>query len=147
MNRSATARPTATYLVAYDLASSSAEKHAIATRIMSLGEAWARPLDQIWYVRAERRAAARIEQEMADLIGDDDGLIIQEVAEEAAMANTALRWFRRRATPFAEVSPNVVVFPVIAAPTAWTQGRAASETPTENIAGDSDEPMQLAVAS
>ncbi len=129
-------RPTATYLIAYDVARPAAEKHALATRIMSLGEAWARPLEQIWYVRAERRAANRIGAELAAMVGEDDGIIVQETSEDAVMANTMLRWFRRRAPSVADVSPNVVVFPVIAAPTAWTQGRANCDTAAEIVDGE-----------
>ncbi|MEZ5843513.1 MAG: hypothetical protein R3D27_07245 [Hyphomicrobiaceae bacterium] len=139
-------RPTATYLIAYDVARTAAEKHALATRIMSLGEAWARPLEQIWYVRAERRAAHRIGAELAAMIGEDDGIIVQETTEEAVMANTTLRWFRRRAAPVAEVSPNVVAFPIIAAPTAWTQGRAPGEAAGNEVA-DGDGVVRLAEAS
>ena len=122
MSARTTSTAPATYLIAYDLADAPASKHALATRLMTLGDAWARPLDQTWYVRATKTCAAAIEAELGDLIGEDDGLIVQAVAEDHVLTNTALRWFRRRSTPLAETD-NIVAFPIIAAPTAWTQGR------------------------
>ena len=74
--------------------------------------------------------------ELAAMVGEDDGIIVQETTEDAVMANTTLRWFRRRAPSVADVSPNVVVFPVIAAPTAWTQGRAPGEAAVEIANGE-----------
>jgi len=41
------------FLIVYDLVGSSPHKHAMATAIMNLGEAWARPLESTWYVRAD----------------------------------------------------------------------------------------------
>ena len=42
-----------TYLIAYDLAQPQSSRHAIAGEIMRLGQSWARPLEQTWYVRSE----------------------------------------------------------------------------------------------
>ena len=42
-----------TYLVSYDLAAPASNRDAIVRSIMDLGAAWARPLDNVWYLRAE----------------------------------------------------------------------------------------------
>ena len=42
-----------TYLISYDLAKPHLTKHVIAHAIMAVGESWARPLEQTWYVRSE----------------------------------------------------------------------------------------------
>ena len=42
-----------TYLITYDTAAPS--RHSIASAIMQLGEAWARPLDATWYVQSTER--------------------------------------------------------------------------------------------
>ena len=83
------------FLIAYDLVGSSPHKHAMATAIMNLGEAWARPLESTWYVRADT-SEREIQNTLAGLLDVDDALIVQPVSEGAAMANTALRWFRRK---------------------------------------------------
>ncbi|MEM7774652.1 MAG: hypothetical protein AAF732_03520 [Pseudomonadota bacterium] len=84
-----------TFLISYDLADPSRNKQTITSHIMAIGEAWARPLDQTWYVRCAGEAA-NIEAEITSHLGDEDGLIVQEVGEDVVFANTALRWFRRR---------------------------------------------------
>ena len=78
-----------TYLIAYDLAKTTATKHAIATELMRIGSAWARPLDATWYVQTELEGAA-IEARLAGLLDTDDGLLIQPVVDEATLYNTAL---------------------------------------------------------
>src|SRR5690606_25610912 len=87
--------PMRLFLIAYDLARSSPHKHAIAAAIMNLGQAWARPLETTWYVRSES-SEGEIQHGLAGLLDPEDGLIVQPVSEGAAMANTALRWFRRK---------------------------------------------------
>jgi hypothetical protein len=111
-----------TYLISYDLARPARNKHAMATIIMSLGSAWARPLEQTWYVRAEVDEM-EIEARLSSLLDDDDGLIVQSVAEQAVMTNTQLRWFRQRRPAFElEDGGNVVAFPSVpAAPTAQAE--------------------------
>lgn len=100
-----------TFLVTYDLAHPNRNKHVIATAIMSLGQSWARPLEQTWYLRADIREGD-VEARLAGLLDADDGLIIQEVQEGATFANTSLRWFRQRRTPFdIEDGSNVIAFP------------------------------------
>ncbi len=106
-----------TYLISYDLARPARNKHALATIIMSLGAAWARPLEQTWYVRSEL-AETEIETRLAGLLDDEDGLIVQGVADVDAgvMTNTKLRWFRQRRPAFElEVGGNVVAFPSVPA--------------------------------
>ncbi len=98
------------FLISYDLAKPNQNKHAIATAIMSLGQAWARPLDTTWYVRAEADAESDIHAQLSQLLDSDDGLIVQAVSEEATLVNTSLRWFRQRRHGF-EANANVIAFP------------------------------------
>jgi len=97
------------FLIAYDLARSGPNKHALATAIMNLGQAWARPLETTWYVRSET-SEGEIQHSLSGLLDPEDGLIVQPVSENAVMANTALRWFRRR-RPEADRLDNVIAFP------------------------------------
>jgi hypothetical protein len=105
-----------TFLVSYDLAQPDANKPQIVEEIMSMGQAWARPLDNMWYVRAEE-TRSEIEARISRYLGGDDGLVIQEARGEAAFLNTGLRWFRqrRRDAAVAEVEAvgpsNVIAFP------------------------------------
>ena len=100
-----------TYLITYDTAAPS--RHSIASAIMQLGEAWARPLDATWYVQSAERLGA-LEQRLRGLLETDDGLVIQQVEEKAVLLNTALRWFRKRRQDTAGAT-NVVAFPVASA--------------------------------
>lgn len=105
-----------TFLVSYDLASS-ANRHRVAKAVMQLGQAWARPLDNVWYLRAEE-TSSEIEARLSRHLSNDDGLLVQEARGDAALLNTSLRWFRartREADP-ALAPSNVVPFPPPAAP-------------------------------
>jgi hypothetical protein len=82
-----------TYLICHDIASP--ERHALASVIMELGEAWARPLDATWYVQSAERPDD-IERRLRPCANAADGLLIQEVEARALLLNTSLRWFRRR---------------------------------------------------
>jgi hypothetical protein len=84
-----------TYLIAYDLAQPQLSRHALAGEIMRLGQSWARPLEQTWYVRSEADEG-ELEARLAWMLGAEDGLLIQAVEEEAILVNTRLRWFRQR---------------------------------------------------
>lgn len=84
-----------TLLIAYDLAQASASRPQIADTLMSIGEAWARPLDTVWMLRTSLPAET-VEARLAPLLGADEGLMVQEARGEAALANTSLRWFRPR---------------------------------------------------
>ena len=84
-----------TYLVAYDLNRPHLNQCYLAEAIMSLGVAWARPLDTVWYVRIEG-AENGIEGRLGRLLDENDGLVVQETRGEAVLANTSLRWFRPR---------------------------------------------------
>jgi hypothetical protein len=103
-----------TFLIAYDLAATTASKHAIATELMRIGSAWARPLESTWYVQTGLDGDA-IEARLAGLLDTDDGLLIQPVQDAAMLCNTALRWFRQRrddgAADLGERAANVVAFP------------------------------------
>lgn len=98
-----------TFLVSYDLAKPDMNQPYLADAIMTLGEAWARPLANVWYLRTETSQDA-IERRLARLLDEHDGLLVQAVREEAAFRNTGLRWFRRRRRE--EAASNVVTFPV-----------------------------------
>jgi len=100
-----------TLIISYDLANPHRNKHVLAQQIMALGEAWARPLEQTWYVRTDVREET-VEGKLSGLLEADDGLLIQAVEDDAVLTNTALRWFRRRrpAVDIAEGS-NVIAFP------------------------------------
>jgi len=82
-----------TYLISFDVAAP--ERHILAGAIMELGEAWARPLDNTWYIQTAERADA-IERRLRPYNDRVGGLLIQEVESGALLLNTALRWFRRR---------------------------------------------------
>jgi len=84
-----------TYLISYDLANPNAKKHAIANVIMGFGARWARPLEQTWYVTTPSNAE-EIEEQLSWMLGDEDGLLVQAVANEAVLTNTSLRWFKQR---------------------------------------------------
>ncbi len=102
-----------TYLVSYDLANPDLNQPYIAEAIMGLAEAWARPLDNVWYLRASE-SQGDIETRLARLLDEQDGLLIQETRGEAAFCNTGLRWFRQRRKVFAaagESGDNIVPFP------------------------------------
>jgi hypothetical protein len=105
-----------TYLVTYDLSSSA--RHSLASTIMQLGDAWARPLETTWYVQSSERADV-LERRLKPHLDGDDGLLIQQVETEALLLNTALRWFRRRRPENGtDTASNVVAFPVPVLPEA-----------------------------
>jgi hypothetical protein len=97
-----------TYLITYDIAAPT--RHEIAGAIMQLGDAWARPLDNTWYVQSVDRAGV-LESKLKAHLDSEDGLLIQQVEASAVMLNTALRWFKKRRQEAAEPT-NVVAFPV-----------------------------------
>lgn len=101
-----------TFLIAYDLARPNRNKHVLASTIMALGQAWARPLESTWYVKGDLDESD-IERRLAGLLDTDDGLLVQAVETPAALAQTSLRWFRQRRPGF-EVGreTNVIAFPV-----------------------------------
>ena len=107
-----------TYLISYDLAQPARNRHALTSAIMMLGASWARPLEQTWYIKSDLDETD-IDSVLHGLIGDDDGLIVQCVRDEALLANTSLRWFKQRKLPLAEAQTNVVTFPVISPPPAY----------------------------
>ncbi len=82
-----------TYLISYDIPGH--QRHALASAVMQLGEAWARPLESTWYVQSAERVDA-IERRLRPFADAAEGLLIQEVDARALLLNTALRWFRRR---------------------------------------------------
>jgi hypothetical protein len=101
-----------TFLVAYDLAVPAANRHALTTAIMMLGKSWARPLEQMWYIKADLDEDD-IHSVLNALLGDDDGLVVQCVRDDAHLANTSLRWFKQRPLPQDVISTNIVAFPVV----------------------------------
>ena len=102
-----------TFLVSYDLANPAMNQPYLTDAIMSLGEAWARPLANVWYLRTDGEQSA-IEGRLARLLDEHDGLLVQAVREEAAFRNTGLRWFRRRRRDGEADASNVLAFPAVA---------------------------------
>jgi hypothetical protein len=100
-----------TYLISYDLAKPARNQHVLAQVIMSLGDKWARPLASTWYVNSDRDEV-ELETELKDLLGEEDGLLIQAVKREAVMTNTSIRWFRQRRSAL-DFMPdtNIIAFP------------------------------------
>lgn len=116
-----------TFLVSYDLAKPDLNQPYLADAIMSLGQSWARPLANVWYLRAEE-TQTEIEARLSRLLDENDGLLIQETRGDAAMLNTGLRWFRQRRGREAG-AVNVVAFPApAAAVTAIPAPVAANDT-------------------
>lgn len=97
-----------TYLITYDIAMPA--RHQIASAIMQLGDAWARPLDNTWYIQSSDRAGV-LESRLKTHLDNEDGLLIQQVEADAVMLNTSLRWFKKRRQDAAPPT-NVVAFPV-----------------------------------
>jgi hypothetical protein len=97
-----------TYLITYDLAHDA--RHGLAGAIMSLGDAWARPLETTWYVQSPERPDA-LERRLRTHLDGEDGLLIQPVEGNAVLLNTALRWFKKRRQPEDAPASNVVAFP------------------------------------
>lgn len=101
-----------TFLVSYDLANPAMNQPYIADAIMSLGDAWARPLANVWYLRTDGEQTM-IEGRLARLLDEHDGLLVQAVREEATFRNTGLRWFRRRRRDGDAEASNVLAFPAL----------------------------------
>lgn len=101
-----------TYLISYDLAQPNRNQHVLAQVIMGLGDKWARPLSNTWYVTSDREEF-ELETELKELLAEEDGLVIQATKREAVMTNTSLRWFRQR-RPGLDLAPdgNVIAFPL-----------------------------------
>jgi len=122
-----------TFLISYDLANPYANRHVIAQAIMEAGQSWARPLESTWYVKSDA-PPAELEDKLQSLLGSDDGLLVQAVKGDAAMAGTTLRWFRQRRPAFdMPENSNVVAFPVIARKQTSTEG-ASDGTSDANLA-------------
>ena len=102
-----------TLIISYDLAKPHRNKHIIAQAIMALGQSWARPLEQTWYIRTDA-SEALIELHLSTLLDPDDGLLIQAVKDDAVLTNAALRWFRQRqAGVEIGADTNIIAFPVV----------------------------------
>lgn len=95
-----------TFLISYDLANPESNKQVITESLMAIGQRWARPLDQSWYIQA-KGSAKGIEDALSWMFGEEDGLLVQEVSERAVTTNTSIRWFKQRASNL----DNVVSFP------------------------------------
>ena len=100
-----------TYLISYDLAKPNRNQHVLAQVIMGLGDKWARPLTNTWYVASDRDEV-ELEADLKDLLAEDDGLVIQAVKRDAVLTNTSLRWFRQRRPGLDLVAGgNIIAFP------------------------------------
>ena len=82
----------ATLLIAYDLVDRDTES-SLTAAIRRLGNRWARPLPQLWCVETDK-AAEVVEAELSPMLGMDGGLMVQQLAGEAATSNTMVRWTR-----------------------------------------------------
>jgi hypothetical protein len=123
-NQKATNPAMRTFLVSYDLANPAMNQPYLADAIMALGEAWARPLANVWYLRTNGSQEA-IEGRLARLLDEHDGLLVQAVREEAAFRNTGLRWFRQRRRE-EDAANNVIAFRT-PAEVSFQQGEALDE--------------------
>ena len=101
-----------TLLIAYDLADTE-DTADLTAAIQALGVRWARPLASLWCVETDK-SPTEIEAQLSDLLGMDDGLLVQRMEGEAALANTMLRWTARAVA----VKTDVVGAQVIAWPDA-----------------------------
>lgn len=100
-----------TYLISYDLAKPNRNQHVLAQMIMGLGDKWARPLSNTWYVASDRDEV-ELEADLKDILAEDDGLVIQAVKREAVLTNTSLRWFRQRRPGLDLIDGgNIIAFP------------------------------------
>lgn len=100
-----------TFLISYDLAQPNRNKHALASAVMALGSAWARPLETTWYVRADL-SENEVEARLSTLLDTDDGLLVQSVEAPGTLAQTSLRWFRQRRPGFdIAADSNIIAFP------------------------------------
>ena len=79
-------------LIAHDLVDAETRQNVIA-RIRAIGYRWARPLADVWYVDTELAPEA-VQVQFADLLGIDDGLVVQRVGCDAVGYNTSVRWTR-----------------------------------------------------
>ena len=115
-----------TYLISYDLAKPTRNQHVLAQLIMGLGEKWARPLANTWYVTSDREEV-ELESELREILDEEDGLLIQATKRDAVLTNTSLRWFKQR-RPGMDLAPdgNIIAFP---APLACPQEPAEPELP------------------
>jgi hypothetical protein len=95
-----------TFLICHDTATP--KRHALASAIMDLGEAWARPLNGTWYVQSAERADD-IERRLRPCADAADGLLIQEVEARALLLNTSFRWFRRRRPAASEATAPIAL--------------------------------------
>lgn len=117
---------TRTLIIAYELSQPSESRTQLAELLMSIGEAWARPLDTVWMLRTKLSPEA-VEGRLSPLLGDDEGLMVQEARGEASFANTGLRWFRpRRSTAMEALEmAAVIAFPEATAGSRDQLNRAA----------------------
>lgn len=88
-----------TYLISYELSKSYQRKLILSQAIMSLGESWARPLENTWYIRSKDREHI-IKEKLGKYIDSDDAFLIQNVDDEVTMVNTSLRWFKAKKSDF-----------------------------------------------
>jgi hypothetical protein len=84
-----------TLIISYDLAQPHRNKHILAHHIMAIGNSWARPLEQTWYVRTDAREE-EIEAQLRGALDPDDGLLIQATRDGAALVPPAARRHRHR---------------------------------------------------
>ena len=80
-----------TVMIAYDLRDGHCEPSELTSAIRRMADRWARPLAALWLMETAS-AVTEVEAALAAHLGDDDALVVQELAGCAAVANTMLRW-------------------------------------------------------
>ena len=84
---------------------------------MQLGDAWARPLDNTWYVQSTERADV-LERRLKPHLDSEDGLLIQQVESRRPAAQYGAALVQQAPPGAAPSTGNVVAFPVPALPEA-----------------------------
>ena len=79
-----------TYLISYELSNPLHRRHQISEAMMCIGESWARPLENTWYIRSKEDEDI-ITEKLGRLIDEDDALLIQTVDDEVTLLNTTLQ--------------------------------------------------------
>lgn len=87
-----------TFLVAYESHAKAGFASRLENAITRIGGRWARPLQGLWYVESSDDVET-LKARLAPLIAEDEGLIVQEVAGQAGVHNTLMRWTAPYARP------------------------------------------------
>lgn len=86
-----------TYLISYELSKPYHRNHLLSQALMCLGDSWARPLQNTWYIRS-KETEGKLKQKLGPFIDGEDAFLIQIVDEEVTLVNTSLRWFKQKSS-------------------------------------------------